>query len=119
MENSFGSRLKHAWNAFLNRDPTPAKLNEGFTYSYRPDRPRLTKGNERSIVNAIYNRIALDVAALSIKHCRLDENDRYVEDMDSKLNRCLTTEANLDQTGRSFIQDVVACTTKKLEIKKI
>ena len=107
MEKSFGSRLKHAWNAFFNRDPTPARLNEGFVYSYRPDRPRLTKGNERSIVNAIYNRIALDVAALNIKHCRLDANGRYIQDVDSKLNRCLTTEANLDQTGRAFIQDVV------------
>ena len=107
MENSFGSRLKHAWNAFFTRDPTPVKLNEGYTYSYRPDRPRLTKGNERSIVNAIYNRIAIDVSALNIKHCKLDENERYVQDMDSKLNRCLTLEANLDQTGRAFIQDVV------------
>ena len=107
MENSFGSRLKHAWNAFLNRDPTPVKWNDGYTYSYRPDRPRLTKGNERSIVNAIYNRIALDVSALDIKHCKLDNNKRYAEDMDTKLNRCLTLEANLDQTSRAFIQDVV------------
>ena len=107
MEKTFSSRLKHAWNAFFNRDPTPVKWNEGSVYSYRPDRPRLTKGNERSIVNAIYNRIALDVAALNIKHCKLDENDRYSHDMNSKLNRCLTLEANLDQTGRAFIQDVV------------
>ena len=107
MEKSFGSRLKHAWNAFFNRDPTPVKWNDGSVYSYRPDRPRLTKGNERSIVNAIYNRIALDVSALDIKHCRMDENKRYIEDMDSKLNRCLTLEANLDQTGRAFFQDVV------------
>lgn len=107
MEKSFGSRLKHAWNAFFNRDPTPAKWSEGSVYTYRPDRPRLTKGNERSIVNAIYNRIALDVSALEIKHCKLDDNGRYIEDVNSKLNRCLTVEANLDQTGRSFIQDVV------------
>lgn len=107
MENSFGARLKHAWNAFFNRDPTPVNWNNGSIYSYRPDRPRLTKGNERSIVNAIYNRIALDVSALEIKHCRLDDNDRYTQDVDSKLNRCLTLEANLDQTGRAFIQDVV------------
>ena len=107
MEKSFGARLKHAWNAFFNRDPTPVQRSEGFAYSYRPDRPRLTKGNERSIVNAIYNRIALDVAALDIKHCKLDENDRYSHDMPSKLNRCLTLEANIDQTGRAFIQDVV------------
>ena len=110
MENSFGARLKHAWNAFFNRDPTPDRREEGYTtytYSYRPDRPRLTKGNEKSIVNAIYNRIALDVAALDIRHCKLDENDRYSHDMNSKLNRCLTLEANLDQTNRAFIQDVV------------
>ena len=107
MDNSFGARLKHAWNAFFNRDPTPINRNEGSIYSYRPDRPRLTRGNERSIVTAIYNRIALDISALNIKHCRLDENDRYVEDMDSKLNRCFTVEANIDQTGRAFIQDVV------------
>ena len=107
MEKTFGARLKHAWNAFFNRDPTPVKWNEGTVYSYRPDRPRLTKGNERSIVNAIYNRIALDVAALDIRHCKLDENDRYSHDMSSKLNRCLTLEANLDQTSRAFIQDVV------------
>ena len=110
MENSFGARLKHAWNAFFNRDPTPDRRDEGYatySYSYRPDRPRLTKGNEKSIVNAIYNRIALDVAALDIRHCKLDENDRYSHDMNSKLNRCLTLEANLDQTNRAFIQDVV------------
>lgn len=107
MEKSFGARLKHAWNAFFNRDPTPTRWDEGTIYSYRPDRPRLTKGNERSIVNAIYNRIALDVSALTIKHCKLDDNDRYDHDMDSKLNRCLTLEANIDQTSRAFIQDVV------------
>ena len=107
MENTFGTRLKHAWNAFLNRDPTPVNQDAGYSYSYRPDRPRLTKGNERSIVNAIYNRIALDVSALDVKHCRMDDNDRYIQDMDSKLNRCLTLEANLDQTSRAFIQDVV------------
>ena len=107
MEKTFGSRLKHAWNAFFSRDPTPSALNTGYSYSYRPDRPRLTKGNERSIVNAIYNRIALDVSALDIKHCRVDENGNYVEDMNSKLNRCLTVEANMDQTARAFMQDVV------------
>ena len=107
MENSFGARLKHAWNAFFNRDPTPIKWDEGTIYSYRPDRPRLSRGNERSIVNAIYNRIALDVAALNIRHCKLDDNDRYDQDMDSKLNRCLTLEANIDQTSRAFFQDVV------------
>lgn len=108
MANTFGARLKHAWNAFFNRDPTPVQTErESYVYSYRPDRPRLTKGNERSIVNAIYNRIALDVAALNIRHCKLDVNNRYSHDVDSKLNRCLTLEANLDQSGRAFIQDIV------------
>ena len=107
MAKSFGDRLKHAWNAFFNKDPTPVERNDGFVYSYRPDRPKLTRGNERSIVNAIYNRISLDVSALNIRHCRLDKNNRYIEDIDSKINRCLTLEANIDQTGRSFIQDIV------------
>lgn len=107
MGDSIGSRLKHAWNAFFNKDPTPVKWDHGASYSYRPDRPRLTRGNERSIVTAIYNRIALDVSALIMKHCRLDENGRYSEDVDSKFNRCLTVEANLDQTARAFKQDIV------------
>lgn len=107
MGDSIGSRLKHAWNAFFNKDPTPVKWDHGALYSYRPDRPRLTRGNERSIVTAIYNRIALDVSALIMKHCRLDENGRYSEDVDSKFNRCLTVEANLDQTARAFKQDIV------------
>lgn len=107
MSDSIGSRLKHAWNAFFNKDPTPVKWDHGASYSYRPDRPRLTRGNERSIVTAIYNRIALDVSALIMKHCRLDENGRYSEDVESKFNRCLTVEANLDQTARAFKQDIV------------
>lgn len=107
MGDSIGSRLKHAWNAFFNKDPTPVKWDHGASYSYRPDRPRLTRGNERSIVTAIYNRIALDVSALIMKHCRLDENGRYSEDVYSKFNRCLTVEANLDQTARAFKQDIV------------
>lgn len=107
MRESIGSRLKHAWNAFFNKDPTPSNWSKGSVYSYRPDRPRLTRGNERSIVTAVYNRIALDVSALVIKHCRLDKNGRYLEDVDSKLNRCLTIEANVDQTSRSFKQDIV------------
>lgn len=107
MRDSIGSRLKHAWNAFFNKDPTSENWDRGSTYSYRPDRPRLTRGNERSIVTAVYNRIALDVSALIMKHCRLDANGRYSEDVDSKLNRCLTIEANLDQTSRAFKQDIV------------
>lgn len=107
MELTIGSRLKHAYNAFMNRDPTYGYRDTGPGYSYRPDRPRLTRGNERSIVTSIYNRIALDVASISINHCRIDNNNRFVESMDSTLNKCLSLEANMDQTGRAFMQDVV------------
>lgn len=100
-------RIQHAWNAFFNRDPTSNYRTNEISYSYRPDRPRLSRGNERSIVTAIYNRIALDVASIDIKHCKLDENGRYVKDMKSGLNECLTVEANMDQTARAFIQDIV------------
>lgn len=99
--------LKHSWNAFANRDPTHSYYNIGPSYSYRPDRPRLSRGNERSIATAIYNRIALDVASVTIKHCRTDKDGRYIEDIDSNLNECLTLSANIDQTSRSFMQDVV------------
>lgn len=107
METSIGSRIKSAWNAFLNRDPTYRTPDYGIGYSYRPDRPRLSRGNERSIVTSVYNRIALDVSALDIKHCVLDENKRFVSVKDTGLNTCLTLEANIDQTNRAFIQDVV------------
>lgn len=101
-------RLKHAWNIFKNKDPTQVNWNIGPSYGYRPDRMRYTRGNERSIVTAVYNRIAMDVAAVNLKHIRLDKNDRYKETIDSGLNNCLSIEANLDQTGRAFIQDLVA-----------
>lgn len=108
MEMTFSSRLKHAWNAFTNKDPTGYYNRDmGASYTYRPDRPRLSRGNERSIVTAVYNRIALDVAAVKIQHCKLDENERFVEVVNSKLNNCLNLEANIDQTGRAFIQDIV------------
>ncbi len=107
MENSFTSRLKHAWNAFFNKDPTDYYKNVGTSYTYRPDRPRLTRGNERSIVTSVYNRIALDASSVSIQHVRLDKNNRFLSVIDSGLNNCLTVEANLDQTGRAFIQDIV------------
>ncbi len=107
MENSFTSRLKHAWNAFFNKDPADYFKNVGTGYTYRPDRPRLTRGNERSIVTSVYNRIALDASSVSIQHVRLDENNRFLSVIDSGLNNCLTVEANLDQTGRAFIQDIV------------
>lgn len=108
MAMSIGSRLKGAWNAFLNKDPTSNfKLDTGPGSYYRPDRLRLSRGSERTIVSAIYNRIALDIAAIDIKHVQLDENGRYLSDVNSKLNNCLTLEANIDQTNRAFIQDVV------------
>lgn len=103
-------RLKTAWNVFLERDKDPAyeyRYIEGPSSYYRPDRPRLTRGNERSIVTSVYNRIAMDAAAIDIFHVRLDENKRFVEEIKSGLNNCLTTEANIDQTGRAFIQDAV------------
>lgn len=102
-----GDRLQHAWNAFFNRSPTTYYRDVGTGYSYRPDRPMFSRGNERSIVTSVYNRIALDGSAIKILHCRLDENGRFTEIMDSKLNNCLTIEANIDQTARAFMQDVI------------
>lgn len=106
-EYKFTDRLAHAWSA-LTRAPTePPRYDMGMAYSYRPDRRRLTRGNERSIITSIYNRIAMDVAAVDIKHVRLDENDRFLYEIDSGLDNILVLDANLDQTGRAFIQDAV------------
>ena len=91
----------------MNRDPTYNYQDLGNSYSIRPDRPRFTRGNERSIVTSVYNRIALDVSAISIQHVRLDDNGRFKEQMNTSLNSCLTLSANTDQTGRAFIQDAV------------
>lgn len=107
MEFNIGTRLKHAWNAFTNRDPTIDYRGYGTGYTRRPDRIRLSNGNERSIMTSVFNRIALDVAAIDIKHCQLDDNNRYSSDIDSGLNNCLTLEANIDQTSRAFRQDIV------------
>lgn len=107
MEMTLGSRLRHAWNTFLNRDPLSYRYSFGPSYSYRPDRPIFSRGNERSIVTSVYNRIALDVSSMTIQHVRLDENDRFKEVIESGLNNCLTLEANIDQTGRAFVQDIV------------
>lgn len=107
---TFFERLKHGWDAFRNnKDPTRFKDSEYFGISsyYRPDRVRLTRGNERSIITSIYNRFATDVAAVPIKHIRVDANDRFKEEVYSGLNYCLNVEANLDQTGRAFMQDAV------------
>ena len=108
MELDFTSRLKHAWNAFTNnRDPTSHQHDIGPSYFYRPDRARLSRGNERTIITSVYNRIALDVAAIEIQHARLDENGRFISSIPSGLNECLTLKANIDQTARAFMQDVV------------
>ena len=103
----FFDRLQHGWNAFINnRDPTSYNVT-GPSYRYRPDRPRFSRGNERSIVNAILNRMAMDVAAIDILHVRLDKDGRYVEDVKSGLNDCLNVEANLDQSSRMYKQSLV------------
>lgn len=101
-------RLRHSWNAFMNKDPTPDYNPRTITYSYKPDRIRFSGGNEKSIVTSVYNRIAIDAAAIDIKHVRLDGNNRYVETIESGLNTCLNVEANIDQTGRTFLQDIYA-----------
>jgi len=107
MYETFGSRLKHAWDVFFNKDPYKYYRDDGVGYSHRPDRARLTRGNEQSIVTSIYNRITLDASAIAVNHVRLDQNDRFVSVVDSGLNECLTTSSNIDQTGRAFMQDVV------------
>lgn len=106
MELTVGKRIKRAWNAFLNRAPTHYG-NVGMGSGINPSRARFTRGNERSIVNSIFNRIAMDVAALDFKHCQLDANERYQSTINTSLNNCLTLEANIDQTSRAFIQDIV------------
>ena len=105
MENNFGFRIRKAWNAFMNRDKSIVEYSNG-SY-YRPDRIRLTRGNERSIITAVVNKVALDVASLDLCHCRLDDNDRFKEILNTSLNECLTIEANLDQSYRAFVQDIV------------
>lgn len=108
MDQSLGSRLKHAWNVFMNRDPTGMSYQVlGGGSSSRPDRARLSRGNERSVVTSVYNRIAMDVAAIGVRHVRQDQNGRFLYEMESGLNHCLTVEANLDQTSRAFYQDMV------------
>lgn len=107
MEFNIGNRLKHAWNAFLNRDPTYPHGVSGSGYSFRPDKARLSRGNEKSIITSIFNRISLDVAQIDVKHCMIDGNGRFTEEKNSRLNSCLTLETNCDQTPRAFMQDVV------------
>lgn len=107
MMAKFSDRLQHAWNAFLNKDPTLGNTYGGSMSSYRPDRIRLSRGNEKSIVTTVYNRIALDVSQITYKHVQLDDNMRYLSDLNTGLNNCLTLEANKDQISRSFFQDIV------------
>lgn len=101
------NRLRNAWNVFKNKDPTEGYMNLGPSYGYRPDRMRFSRGNERSIVTSVYNRIAMDVAAVDILHVKTDEDGRFIDTVNSGLNNCLTLEANIDQTGRAFRQDIV------------
>jgi hypothetical protein len=103
----FVDRIQRGWNAFRNRDPTQDFRDSGMTYYYRPDRPRFTRGNERSIITSVLNRIALDVSAIDIFHVKLDKNGRFLTTIESGLNNCLTLSANADQTGRAFKQDAV------------
>ena len=110
MALEISSRLRHAWDAFAgNRDPTVYYRTHDYGpgYAYRPDRMRFTRGNERSIVTAIYNKIAIDVSQLNFLHVQLDEDERFIGTIKSGLNECLTLQANIDQSGRAFIQDVV------------
>lgn len=106
---TFKERFMNAWNVFTNKDAENYELfkNEGMSYSYRPDRPRITPGHEKTIINSIINRISVDCASIDIRHVYLDENKRFIEEKDSGLNNCLTVEANTDQTGRAFMLDVV------------
>lgn len=103
MALTFGERIKHAWNAFNNKDPTFRYEN---VTSYHPDRFRMSRGNEKTLAASIYNRIAMDVASINIRHVKVDENGHFTENIDSTLNHCFSVEANIDQTARAFIQDL-------------
>lgn len=107
MELNIGPRIKRAWNAFFSRDPTSYR-DAGYGYSYRPDRPRLSRGGEKSIVNSIYNRISLDASSFSLQHVKTDSDGRYLSTyVNSELNQRFNLYANKDQTGRAFLQDAV------------
>ena len=108
MAQTFLNRIKNAWNAFVNnRDPTSKWKDIGSSYYYRPDRQRFTGGNERTIVTSVYNRIAMDVAGISIRHVKEDEEGKFICYVKDGLDRCLNIEANIDQSGSAFIQDIV------------
>lgn len=104
---SFSARLKHAWNAFTSREPPANTVYNTVTSSYNLSRRRSSFGNERTIVYSIYNRIAIDVASITIEHVQLDEDSRFKSKLDSGLNSIFNLEANLDQSGRNFVQDIV------------
>lgn len=104
---NMSARFKQAWNAFRNRDPTMFYKEPGMSYTYRPDRPQFSRGNERTLATSVFNKMAIDVASVDIRHCRIDENGRYIEDVKSDFNECLTLEANIDQTHRAFRQEAV------------
>lgn len=107
-ENAFGSRLKHAWNAFFNKDPTHIKNNNlSIGYNYRPDRIRYSRGKEKTIIASIFNRISLDASNIVIEHVMTDKDERFLNKIDSNFNKCLNLSANLDQTGRAFRQDII------------
>lgn len=104
---TIGSRLKHAWNAFVDSTfNTTPRSYEGASYGYRPDRQRLNFSTERSIISSIYTRLSIDIAAVNIRHVRLDDEERYIETIDSGLNSCLNLEANIDQAATAFRQDI-------------
>ena len=109
MELTISSRIKNAWNTFRNKDPTVEYKAQsvGMSYSYRPDRPRYTRGRDKTIVTSLFTRIAIDVATLDFKHVELNDDDAFVREVPSSLNECLKVEANIDQTGRAFMQDIV------------
>lgn len=112
---TFGSRIKHAWNAFVNQDPDERfkSYENAVTFGVRPDRTRQRYSTERSIISSIYTRLSIDVSAIGIRHVRLDDDSRYLEDINSGLNRCLTLEANLDQAARAFRQDIASTLIEK------
>lgn len=101
------NRIKHAWNAFMNKDPTIFNADLGISSSIKPDRIRLTRGNERSIITSVYNRITVDSAQVAIKHVRIDDNNRFKEEIKSGLNECFNISANIDQSGHDLLADIV------------
>lgn len=108
MELTISSRIKNAWNTFRNKNPAEEfKAPIGVSYSYRPDRPRYTGGRDKSIITSLFTRIALDVATLDFKYVELNDDNAFIKEVDSEFNNCLKVEANIDQTGRAFMQDVV------------